>query len=55
MTLISIQGKEVKLGKTEVLIEDIGPGGLKFLSTIQLPVRPDIIYQFETTIMDQHS
>ena len=32
-----MQGKEVTLGKTEVLIEDLGPGGLKFLSTIQLP------------------
>ena len=53
MTLTSIQGKQVELGKTEVLIEDIGPGGLKFLSTIQLPIRPDIQFQFETTIMDQ--
>ena len=54
MTLISFKGKQVTLGKTEVLIEDIGPGGLKFLSTIQLPIHPDIIYQFETIIMNQH-
>ncbi|HZG70258.1 MAG TPA: EAL domain-containing protein, partial [Chondromyces sp.] len=52
MSLTSIQGKPVKLGKTEALIEDIGPGGLKFLSAIQLPVRSDIILEFETTIMD---
>ncbi|HWL27211.1 MAG TPA: EAL domain-containing protein [Ureibacillus sp.] len=51
MTLVSIQGKQVNLGKTEVLIEDIGPGGLRFLSTIQMPVRSDLILQFETTIM----
>lgn len=53
MTLVFMQGKQVRLGKTEVLIEDLGPGGLKFLSTIQLPVRPDIVYQFEMTIMNQ--
>ena len=53
MTLSSIKGKQVELGETEVLIEDLGPGGIKFLSTIQLSIRPDIIFQFETTIMDQ--
>ncbi|MEI2400951.1 putative bifunctional diguanylate cyclase/phosphodiesterase, partial [Paenibacillus phytohabitans] len=51
MTLTSILGNSVELGSTEVLIEDIGPGGIRFLSTIHLPVRPDIIYQFKTTIM----
>ncbi|MGY3715950.1 EAL domain-containing protein [Sutcliffiella cohnii] len=53
MTLTSIQGKEVDLGKTDILIQNIGPGGLKFLSTINLPVRPDAIYQFETTILNE--
>ena len=53
MTLTSIQGQRVELGKTEVLIEDIGAGGLKFLSTIQLPIRPDILFQFEVIIMGQ--
>ncbi|MCU9612547.1 EAL domain-containing protein [Caldibacillus lycopersici] len=53
MTLTEIQGVEVAVGKTEVLIEDIGPGGLRFLSIMDLPVRPDILYQFETTILDK--
>ncbi|MBM7607791.1 diguanylate cyclase (GGDEF)-like protein/PAS domain S-box-containing protein [Lysinibacillus composti] len=53
MTLTSFQGKNVNLGKTEVVIENISAGGLRFLSTIQLPVRPDIIYQFETTILEK--
>lgn len=53
MSLTSINGHKVELGKTEVLIEDIGFGGIKFLSNIDLPVRPDLVLQFETKIMDQ--
>ncbi|RHW37432.1 EAL domain-containing protein [Lysinibacillus yapensis] len=52
MTLTSFQGKEVNLGKTEVIIDNIGPGGLRIISTMELPVRPDVNYQFETTIMN---
>lgn len=52
MTLVSFQDKQVNLGKSNVLVENIGPGGLRFLSTLQLPVRPDIIYQFDTTILN---
>ncbi|WP_428911882.1 EAL domain-containing protein [Niallia sp. Krafla_26] len=53
MTLISIQGRDVEVGRTEALIEDIGPGGLRFLSSIHLPVRPDITYKFVTTILGE--
>ncbi|MFC5465409.1 EAL domain-containing protein [Lederbergia graminis] len=53
MTLTSIKGKEVKLGKTDVLIENIGPGGLKFLSNIHLPIRSDIFFQFDTKILNE--
>ncbi|MBD8067392.1 EAL domain-containing protein [Bacillus sp. PS06] len=53
MALTSIQGKQVQLGKTNVLIEDIGPGGLRFLSTIHLPIRPDVTFEFETLILGQ--
>lgn len=53
MTLIFINGRRVDLGKTEVLIKDIGFGGIKILSTLELPVRSDFILQFEATIMNQ--
>ena len=52
MTLTTFQGRQVNLGKTEVIIDNIGPGGIKFTSNMQLPVRPDVNYQFETTIMN---
>ncbi|WP_156288209.1 EAL domain-containing protein [Oceanobacillus salinisoli] len=54
MTLIALQEKKVNVGTTEVLIEDIGPGGLRFLSNIQLPVQFDITYQFKITILDEN-
>ena len=53
MSVVSIKGKKIDLGKTEVLLEDLGMDGLKFLSTIDLPVRPEILLQFETTIMNE--
>ena len=51
MTLIRIHGRKVELGRTEVLVEDIGLGGLRFLSDIRLPVNRDIILEFETEIL----
>ncbi|MBS4197756.1 EAL domain-containing protein [Lederbergia citri] len=53
LTLTCIQGREVNLGRTEALIEDIGPGGLRFLSAIHLPVRPDITYKFVMIILGE--
>ncbi|MDL4842249.1 sensor domain-containing protein [Aquibacillus rhizosphaerae] len=51
MSLISIKGKNVQLGKTKVLVEKVTPVQLRFLSTINLPVRDDFIYHFTTTIL----
>ncbi|WP_170289680.1 EAL domain-containing protein [Cytobacillus depressus] len=53
MTLIRIYGRKVELGKTNVLIEDIGLGGLRFLSDIRLSVHRDIILEFETEILGE--
>jgi len=53
MTLISINGRKVDLGKTEVLVKDIGFGGIKIVSTLELPVRSDFILQFDAMIMHQ--
>lgn len=51
MTLIKIHGRDVELGYTEVLIEDIGLGGLRFISDIRLPVHRNILLEFETEIL----
>ena len=51
MTIVKIKDRFIKLGKTEILIENIGPGGLRFISHINLPLNPDIILEFETEIL----
>lgn len=51
MSIAAIGGKSVEIGSSEVLIEDLGPGGLRFLSSLNLPVRPDIVCNFEVVIM----
>lgn len=51
MTIIRVKGQNIKLGNTEVLIEDIGLGGLRFLSTIKMAVHRDILLGFETEIL----
>ncbi len=53
ITLIQIKEKSIKVGKTEVLIEEIGMGGLRFMTHLDLPVSPDIILKFETGILGE--
>lgn len=55
MTLIRIHGRNVELGRTEVLIENIGLGGLRFLSDIKLPVHRELILEFETKLLGKTS
>ncbi|MGJ9459677.1 EAL domain-containing protein [Oceanobacillus sp. CF4.6] len=54
LTVAELRGREVNVGRTEVIIDDIGPGGLRFLSNMKFPARSDITYKFETTIMNQN-
>ena len=53
MTITLFKGKNMNLGHTEVLIEDMGPGGLRFLSNIRLTTSDDIILQFQAEIMEE--
>jgi diguanylate cyclase (GGDEF)-like protein/PAS domain S-box-containing protein len=50
MTIERIGTKILNIGSAKVLIEDIGPGGLRFISTINLPKKEDIILRFTTEI-----
>ncbi|MBB6445139.1 EAL domain-containing protein [Bacillus benzoevorans] len=51
MRLISIAGKDMHLGKSTVLIDDISIDGLRCISTLKLPVRGDVVFQFETEVL----
>lgn len=53
MTILSINNKKVNVGNTKVIIKDIGPGGLSFFSTIRLPVKKDIILEFNTELLEE--
>jgi len=51
MTISAIQTRKVKLGYTQVLIKDIGPGGLCFISNIKIPANHEIILNFRTVLL----
>ncbi|MEH7254539.1 EAL domain-containing protein [Neobacillus niacini] len=51
MTLVSIAGRNMALGKSNVLIHDMSLGGLRYVSTLKLPVRGDVLFKFEIEIL----
>ena len=53
MTILSIRGKNVNVGNTKVLIENMGPGGLRFISNIRFPVEKFFILQFTTELLGE--
>lgn len=53
MTVIEVNDRKVKVGNTKVLIENIGPGGLCFISNIRLPVTKNVILQFTSELIDK--
>jgi EAL domain-containing protein (putative c-di-GMP-specific phosphodiesterase class I) len=54
MTILKYRGQDVHLGSTLVLIQDIGAGGLCFLSTLCIPVKSNLLIQFSTTLLGKH-
>ncbi|HHV72938.1 MAG TPA: EAL domain-containing protein, partial [Clostridia bacterium] len=53
MTVLTIKGETVNVGNTKVLIENIGPGGLSFISNIRFPVEKYFILQFITRLIGE--
>jgi len=53
MKIKSINGNKVNLDSTKVLINDIGPGGLKFISNLTFPVNPGVIFNFKTVVLNE--
>jgi diguanylate cyclase (GGDEF)-like protein/PAS domain S-box-containing protein len=54
MTIVEVRQKQINVGSTEVLIQNIGPGGLRFISKVKLPVNPDFILSLKTTIFQDY-
>ncbi|CAM5795170.1 MULTISPECIES: PilZ domain-containing protein [Brevibacillus] len=53
MTIVMLKGKTMKVGSADVLIEDIGGGGLRFLSDLKLPVNDQLVLEFETEVFSR--
>ncbi|MEI2401097.1 EAL domain-containing protein, partial [Paenibacillus phytohabitans] len=51
MTIVSFNGKAVSLGTTDVIVLDIGLGGLRFQSHLRLKPHDNILYKFRTTLI----
>ncbi|MBD8067873.1 EAL domain-containing protein [Bacillus sp. PS06] len=51
MTIIKFKNKDVTLGSSKAIIEDMGVGGIKYVTNINLPVRSDMIIKFKTLIL----
>lgn len=51
MTIAKFKGRRVRLGSTEVFLRNIGPGGLRFMVGVKMPVNDDIILMFEIVIL----
>lgn len=52
-TILELKGKKINVGNTKVLIKNIGPGGLCFISNIKFPVEREVVLQFTTELMEK--
>jgi len=53
LTVKEFNGRKVEVGNTKVVIKNMGPGGLCFISDIRLPVVKDIILQFTAQLLNE--
>lgn len=53
MAILKFNGRDVKIGNTKVIIKDIGPGGLCFISNIRIPITVNATLQFKTELLEE--
>ncbi|GEN36527.1 MULTISPECIES: PilZ domain-containing protein [Aneurinibacillus] len=53
MTIVRIKDNEIDTRSTKTCILDIGPGGLRFMTNLKLPVNPYVVLEFQTRILDR--
>lgn len=51
LIILKIKDRKMNVGKSKILIKNIGPGGLCFVSSIQFPLERDFTLQFMTTLI----
>lgn len=52
MTIAGLGDKTLNLGYADILVLNMGPGGLKFLSNISLPRSPSMTLRFEIQLLE---
>jgi len=52
LKIVKIKDKKMNVGNTKILIRNIGPSGLSFISNIKFPLERDFTLQFETTLLN---
>lgn len=53
MGIIQVYNKTVNTKTARVCIQDTGPGGLRFLSSLHFPVNPSILLEFQISLINQ--
>ena len=53
LTIKEIEGRPIDIGNTNVLVKNIGPGGLCFIANIRLPIDKDFLTHFRTQILGE--
>lgn len=53
LRILKIRDKKMNVGNTKILIKDIGPGGLRFVSNIKFPLEREFTLEFETTLLNK--
>ncbi|MDW0108794.1 EAL domain-containing protein [Sporosarcina aquimarina] len=53
MTINEVNGKKINVGIVNILVENIGPGGLYFISTVDLPQREDVVLKFSMELFGE--
>ena len=53
ISIVKVNNKTVKTGTGNICLEDIGSGGLKFLSGLNMPVSDFMIIEFKLVIAEE--
>lgn len=53
MTILKVDDQKVRIGYNKILIENIGPGGLSFISNVKLPAEKDLLLKFVTKLIGE--
>jgi hypothetical protein len=53
IAIVQVGQKIVKTGIAHVIVIDISPGGLKFISHLNFPADPSVLLEFQIKVMEQ--